>query len=256
MRAFSRVLSGRFPEAWLLSHDLIEGAHVRVGLASDIELYDEFPQDYLSYIKRQHRWIRGDWQIADWIMPRVPRPGGGRGPNPLSWFDRWKVFDNLRRSLLPAASLALLMASWPISSQAGWIATIVVAAQLLFHSLAQPFTWATTASGIKGRLHREGGARSVAGDCGSGIASVSGLAGPGRHRAGPVSPPHFSSGVAGVDFGPGDAWRRPGQSADVSPFHVSGEPVQCDRGVGGAVLAAGKPFDGRPLAACSGSSRR
>ena len=112
VRAFSRVLSGRFPEAWLLSHDLIEGAHVRVGLASDIELYDEFPQDYLSYIKRQHRWIRGDWQIADWIMPRVPQPGGGRGPNPLSWFDRWKIFDNLRRSLLPAASLALLMASW------------------------------------------------------------------------------------------------------------------------------------------------
>ena len=75
VRAFSRVLSGRFPEAWLLSHDLIEGAHVRVGLASDIELYDEFPQDYLSYIKRQHRWIRGDWQIADWIMPRVPQAG-------------------------------------------------------------------------------------------------------------------------------------------------------------------------------------
>ena len=116
VRAFSRVLSGRFPEAWLLSHDLIEGAHVRVGLASDIELYDEFPQDYLSYIKRQHRWIRGDWQIADWILPRVPQPGGGRGPNPLSWFDRWKIFDNLRRSLLPAASLALLMASWLISS--------------------------------------------------------------------------------------------------------------------------------------------
>ena len=155
VRAFSRVLSGRFPEAWLLSHDLIEGAHVRVGLASDIELYDEFPQDYLSFIKRQHRWIRGDWQIADWIMPRVPGPGGGRGPNPLSWFDRGKIFDNLRRSLLPVASLALLVASWLISVQAGWIATVVVAAQLLFHSLAQPFTWATTPPRIEGRLHRE-----------------------------------------------------------------------------------------------------
>ena len=83
-----------------------------MGLASDIELYDEFPQDYLSYIKRQHRWIRGDWQIADWFTPRVPRADGGRGANPLSWFNRWKIFDNLRRSLLPAASLALLMASW------------------------------------------------------------------------------------------------------------------------------------------------
>ena len=150
VRSFSRVLSGRFPEAWLLSHDLIEGAHVRVGLASDIELYDEFPQDYLSYIKREHRWIRGDWQIADWIMPHVPRPGGGRGPNPLTWFDRWKVFDNLRRSLLPAASLALLMAAWLISSRSGLIASVVVAMQLLFHSLVQPFTWATTRQGLKG----------------------------------------------------------------------------------------------------------
>ena len=148
--AFNRVLSGRFPEAWLLSHDLIEGAHVRVGLASDIELYDEFPQDYLSYTKRQHRWIRGDWQIADWIMPRVPQPGGGRGPNPLPWFDRWKVLDNLRRSLLPAATLALLITAWLISSRAGWIASVVVAAQLFFHSLVQPFTWATRRQGLKG----------------------------------------------------------------------------------------------------------
>jgi cyclic beta-1,2-glucan synthetase len=149
VRAFSRVLAGRFPEAWLLSHDLIEGAHVRVGLASDIELYDEFPQDYLSFITRLHRWTRGDWQIAGWILPRVPRSGGGRSPNPLSWFDRGKIFDNLRRSLLSIASLGLLVASWGISIQAGWITTIVVATQLLFHSLAQPFTWATTPPGSK-----------------------------------------------------------------------------------------------------------
>lgn len=150
VRAFHRVLSGRFPEELLLSHDLIEGAHVRVGLASDIELYDEFPQDYLSYVKRQHRWIRGDWQIADWIMPRVPQPGGGGGPTLLCPFDRWKIFDNLRRSVLPATSLALLMASWLISSRAGWVATVVVAAQLFFHSLVQPFTWVTNGQGLKG----------------------------------------------------------------------------------------------------------
>ncbi len=149
VRAFSQVLSGRFPEGRLLSHDLIEGAHVRVGLASDIELFDEFPQDYLGYARRQHRWIRGDWQIAEWIMPRVPLPGGVRGPNPLSWFDRWKIFDNLRRSLLPAASLALLLISWLASPQAGLVATLVVAAQLFFHSLAQPLTWATNGQGIK-----------------------------------------------------------------------------------------------------------
>lgn len=149
VRAFSRLLSGRFPEEWLLSHDLIEGAHVRVGLASDIELYDEFPQDYQSYTSRQHRWIRGDWQIAEWILPRVPRPGGRRGSNQLSWFNRWKVFDNLRRSLVPVTSLGLLVASWLTSSQIGWISTLVVAMQLLFHPLVQPFTWATTRQGLK-----------------------------------------------------------------------------------------------------------
>jgi len=149
VRAFSRVLSGRFPEEWILSHDLIEGAHVRVGLASDIELYDEFPQGYQSYSRRAHRWIRGDWQIAGWIFPRVPQAAGGRGPNPLSLFNRWKILDNLRRSLLPAASLALLLTSWLISPSVGWIATLVVGMQLLFHPLAQPFTMATTHKGLK-----------------------------------------------------------------------------------------------------------
>ncbi|MBN2425701.1 MAG: hypothetical protein JXB44_11805 [Calditrichaceae bacterium] len=150
VRAFNRILSGRFPEALLLSHDLIEGAHVRVGLASDIELYDEFPQDYLSYINRQHRWIRGDWQIVDWIMPFVPRHGGGRRTsNPLPWFERWKIIDNLRRSLLPLTNLALLIVSWLISSQIGWIATVVVATQLFFHSLVQPFTWVATRQSLK-----------------------------------------------------------------------------------------------------------
>jgi cyclic beta-1,2-glucan synthetase len=149
VRAFSRVLSGRFPEEWVLSHDLIEGAHVRVGLASDIELYDEFPQGYQSYSSRSHRWIRGDWQIAGWIFPRVPHASGGRGPNPLSLLNRWKILDNLRRSMLPATSLGLLMASWLISPRIGWLAMLVVGMQLLFHPLAQPFTMATTRKGLK-----------------------------------------------------------------------------------------------------------
>jgi len=147
VRVFSRVLAGRFPEGLLLSHDLIEGAHVRVGLASDIELYDEFPRDYLGFIRRQHRWIRGDWQIAEWILPRVPGPGGGRDRNPLSWFNRGKIFDNLRRSVLPAFSLALLAASLMISFEAGVMAVVVVAANFLFQSLAGPLTWATTRHG-------------------------------------------------------------------------------------------------------------
>ena len=149
VRAFSRVLSERFPDACILSHDLIEGAYVRVGLASDIELFDEFPQGYQSYSSRAHRWIRGDWQIAGWILPWVPRASGGYCANPLSLLNRWKIIDNLRRSLLPATSLGLVVASWFISPRIGWVATLVVGMQLLFHPLAQPFTMATTLRGLK-----------------------------------------------------------------------------------------------------------
>ena len=149
VRAFSRILSGRFPEEWVLSHDLIEGAHVRVGLASDIELFDDFPQGYQGYTKRAHRWIRGDWQITGWIFPQVPLADGGRGPNPLSQLNRWKIIDNLRRSLLPVASVALLIASWFISQRMGICASLVVGIQLVFHPLAQPFTMATTHKGLK-----------------------------------------------------------------------------------------------------------
>ncbi|MEX2442582.1 MAG: glucoamylase family protein, partial [Alkalispirochaeta sp.] len=151
VRAFSRVLSGRFPEQRLLSHDLIEGAFVRVGLASDIELLDEFPQDYLTFTTRRHRWIRGDWQIADWLLPRVPDGNSGRRVrNPLSRFSRWKIFDNLRRSLIPLASLALLGLAWiGTPNRMAWIVTLLVAGQLLFNTLAQPFTMATTRHGYR-----------------------------------------------------------------------------------------------------------
>ncbi len=115
VRAFHRVLSGRFPEAHLLSHDLLEGSHVRVGLASDIELLDVFPSSYISWWNRQHRWIRGDWQIADWLKARVPTGFGGDLPNPLSTFAQWKIFDNLRRSLIPVAVVALLIVGWLLS---------------------------------------------------------------------------------------------------------------------------------------------
>ncbi len=148
-RAFGRVLSGRFPDEHLLSHDLIEGAHVRVALVSDIELLDEFPPDYLTYGRREHRWIRGDWQIADWVAPRVPRPGGRRERNPLSSVNRWKIFDNLRRSLVPAANLGLLIAVWLLDPEQAWLAAALVLLQVLFQPLSQPLTWVTSAQGMK-----------------------------------------------------------------------------------------------------------
>ena len=112
LQTFHRLLSGRFPTAHLLSHDLLEGCYVRVGLATDIELLDVFPNSYIAWWSRQHRWIRGDWQIVDWLGLRVPVGGGKMEPNPLSAFNRWKIFDNLRRSLVPAAIVALLLAGW------------------------------------------------------------------------------------------------------------------------------------------------
>ncbi|MGI8890293.1 MAG: glucoamylase family protein, partial [Chthoniobacterales bacterium] len=117
LAAFHHVLSGRFPENHLLSHDLLEGSHVRVGLATDIELLDVFPSSYISWWNRQHRWVRGDWQIIDWLKRRVPGHDGGSYPNSLSGFNQWKIFDNLRRSLVPVSIIGLLFSGWVLSSE-------------------------------------------------------------------------------------------------------------------------------------------
>jgi cyclic beta-1,2-glucan synthetase len=119
VQAFRTTVGERFPTDTLLSHDLIEGAHVGVALASDIELFENLPLTYASYCQRQHRWIRGDWQIAPWILPRVPAPGGQSERNPLTLVNRWRILDNLRRSLVPAASLLLLLFGWLISAAPG-----------------------------------------------------------------------------------------------------------------------------------------
>ncbi|MDR3708685.1 MAG: glucoamylase family protein [Capsulimonadaceae bacterium] len=140
--AFHRVLTGRFPESHLLSHDLLESNFVRAGLASDIELFDLFPADYISYSAREHRWIRGDWQIADWLLPRTP-VHGGRERNPLNALSRWKIFDNLRRSLVPLAYLLVLLIGWTLCGKSiAWTAIVLVACILpdLLNFLRRPFS--------------------------------------------------------------------------------------------------------------------
>ncbi|MBN1445162.1 MAG: cyclic beta 1-2 glucan synthetase [Candidatus Omnitrophica bacterium] len=109
---FSRALEGRFPENRILSHDLLEGCYVRTALVSDVTVYEDFPGTYTADISRRHRWIRGDWQIAAWLFPSVPGPGGKRLKNPLSALSRWKIFDNLRRSLVPPALIFMLITGW------------------------------------------------------------------------------------------------------------------------------------------------
>jgi cyclic beta-1,2-glucan synthetase len=124
--AFEHVLGRRLPEGRVLSHDLLEGGYARSGLISDVELVEEAPARYDADMKRRHRWMRGDWQIAAWVLPRVPtalRETGGRsqrsapGPNPLSALSRLKILDNLRRSLVPSALTLLLLLGWAMLAQ-------------------------------------------------------------------------------------------------------------------------------------------
>ncbi|MGH9559684.1 MAG: hypothetical protein ACRD30_10625 [Bryobacteraceae bacterium] len=136
VRAFRTILDRRFPPETLLSHDLIEGAHVGVGLASDIELFENIPHDYASFTRREHRWIRGDWQIARWMLPHVPAAApGAREPNPLSVLSRWRIFDNLRRSLAALAALLLLVFGWLISAAPG-VWSVVVGLAVAIPALA------------------------------------------------------------------------------------------------------------------------
>jgi cyclic beta-1,2-glucan synthetase len=109
--AVRAALAGRFPENALLSHDLIEGLYARAALLSDIEVLDSYPTTYAAWAARTHRWARGDWQIAPWLLPHTPSAEGWR-PNVLPPIARYKILDNLRRSLTPPATVALLVAGW------------------------------------------------------------------------------------------------------------------------------------------------
>ncbi|MGH9680335.1 MAG: glucoamylase family protein, partial [Candidatus Acidiferrales bacterium] len=111
---FQQVIDGRFPCNSILSHDLIEGEHARTGLITDVEIVDDYPSSVSSYSRRKHRWVRGDWQILLWLFPRVPDASGSMVRNPLRLISRWKILDNLRRSLTECASFLLLLVIWTL----------------------------------------------------------------------------------------------------------------------------------------------
>lgn len=131
---FEKAVDNRFPENRILSHDLLEGSYVRSGFASDVQLYEEYPSRYDADISRRHRWVRGDWQIANWFLPWVPGPRKRFVYNPISALSKWKIFDNVRRSLVPIALLALLLLGWTVLPQP-WFWTISVVAILVLPSL-------------------------------------------------------------------------------------------------------------------------
>ncbi|MDT7042203.1 GH36-type glycosyl hydrolase domain-containing protein [Candidatus Nitronereus thalassa] len=137
--AFRQAVDGRFPENLILSHDLLESGYARSALVTDVDIIEEHPASYAIEASRRHRWIRGDWQIAGWLLPHVPgpprsnqsiEPNGSkakRQPNPLTPLSVWKIFDNLRRSLVPPSLLALLAGGWLFAQGSAWIWTLLVA---------------------------------------------------------------------------------------------------------------------------------
>ena len=137
--AFMSALDGRVPENALLSHDLFEGLYARPALVSDVEVVDDYPASVLTHMHRQHRWVRGDWQILPWLLPWVPgRHGIERNVLPL--ISRWKILDNLRRSLVPPSLVILLAAAWtglPGSPLAWTLAALTVMAFPVYQPLVR-----------------------------------------------------------------------------------------------------------------------
>ena len=126
LEVFSQLFVGRFPDNLILSHDLLEGCYARTGFVSDVQVFEEYPVSYLDDSRRRHRWIRGDWQIIPWLLPFVLDKSLKRQRNPLSFLSRWKIFDNLRRSLVAPATVIFLIIAWTcLTDILFWTAYIV-----------------------------------------------------------------------------------------------------------------------------------
>ena len=149
------VLNKRFPRNSLLSHDLIEGAYARAGLVTDIELIDDYPSHYSAYTRRKHRWVRGDWQIAQWMFSRVPDESGRRVTSPISTVARWKIFDNLRRSLVEPFTFILFVAGWLVLP-GGPVYWTVVPLLLFFFPTFVQLVFGTGRAVVSGRVDSVG----------------------------------------------------------------------------------------------------
>ena len=125
--AFERALDDRVPENTQLSHDLFEGLFARAGFVSDVEIFEGFPGHYEVAASRQHRWVRGDWQLLPWILGSPRSVPGPAAADAIPAIGRWKMLDNLRRSLSPPATFALLVAGWclPRAGAGLWTAFVL-----------------------------------------------------------------------------------------------------------------------------------
>ncbi len=121
---FERVLKFTMPENRILSHDLLEGSYTRCGLVSDVQLLEEYPAKYIDDLKRRSRWVRGDWQVAAWLLPWIPGPNNKFQKNALNTLGKWKIADNLRRSIVPIALVLLLFFSLLYASK--WVLLFII----------------------------------------------------------------------------------------------------------------------------------
>ncbi|MCD7915321.1 MAG: hypothetical protein LUG96_08760 [Tannerellaceae bacterium] len=150
---FEKVLQGRFPENRILSHDLLESTYVRSGLMGDVEVYESYPASYQADTKRRHRWMRGDWQIVDWLLPRVPLLHGSE-KNPLSGLSKWKIADNLRRSMVSPLTLIFVLGFFIWFPGDIWIAfLLLLLVTFLPFIFTFPFALLKKPKGIPWSLH-------------------------------------------------------------------------------------------------------
>ena len=149
LRVFQQVLKNAIPENKILSHDLYEGSYVRAALITNLKLVESYPTKYNSLSARLYRWVRGDWQLMPFLFNRIPS-GAGMIKNPLSLLSKWKILDNLRRSLVPPALMMLLVLALSIlpGDSLFWLGYVILA--LLF-----PLISSTMKYVVSGGLFRE-----------------------------------------------------------------------------------------------------
>ncbi len=152
--AFRAVLAGRLPQNRILSHDLLECTYARSALLGCVELFEDAPSTYFGEISRRHRWMRGDWQIVQWLWRRVPSRAGTSEKNPLSLLSQWKIFDNVRRALFAPTLLGLLIGGWLWGPRPSCVWTLFALAVLGLTGLLRSLTLVASKPRERGlRLH-------------------------------------------------------------------------------------------------------
>ncbi|MGI6169503.1 MAG: GH36-type glycosyl hydrolase domain-containing protein [Christensenellales bacterium] len=146
---FYQVMQDRLPDNAVLSHDLLEGIYTRTAFVSDVELVDSFPAGYIPWLRRQHRWVRGDWQLLPFLRRKVENRKGEAIENNLSAVGRWRIVDNLRRSAQPIAEWLLIFCALLFLPGDSWPYFLLVAAGIFAGALVEivavmPVLWSSS----------------------------------------------------------------------------------------------------------------